>query len=148
MKKSTILSFVGAAIVIGLLVLNIWLTLRLREDTGTSVKQAIEAYRHEDRQVTTEQITDTISQMSVIQGPKGASGADGQDGAKGSDGKTGEQGPKGETGASGKDGKNGKDARQIVIDTDPLTGDIMWKYADDTLWTLLVEKCDLKGVCQ
>lgn len=135
-------------VLVALSALNVFLSIQNREKASGELKQAIEAYRHEDRQITTEQITDAISQMSVIQGPKGTSGANGQDGAKGTDGKAGEQGPKGETGAPGKDGKNGKDARQIVIDTDPLTGDIMWKYADDTLWTLLVEKCDLKGVCQ
>ena len=148
MKKSTVLPFLGAMVVIGLLILNIWLTLRLKEDADTSVKQAIETYRVEDRQATVDQMASAISQVSVIKGPEGDAGHDGQNGAAGPRGDDGAQGAKGDTGSPGKDGKNGRDARQVVIDTDPATGDIIWKYADDTLWTLLVEKCDLKGTCQ
>lgn len=85
----------------------------------------------------------------------GRDGIDGRDGRDGKDGVTQTIETKAteivtkpaEKGEKGDAGQPGKSARQIVLKSDPDTGDLMWKYADDTLWNLLLEKCQITNSC-
>lgn len=87
------------------------------------------------------------------QGPPGASivGERGPVGEAGADGatviteketvleKTGEQGPQGNPGPAG---------REVELQRNAATGDLEWRYVGDELWQLLLEGCELTGVCE
>lgn len=86
----------------------------------------------------------------------GVNGADGLPGASiiGPPGPAGTTvvGPKGESGAKGEDGQAGQDAigepgREVEMRSNPLNGDIEWRYVGDDSWQLLMKKCELSGTC-
>lgn len=134
-------------IVLGLCVLNIYLTIssqnspRVREQVAEQVRQQL------------------LAQPLPQPGQQGIQGIDGKDGRDGKDSiststivekqtSVKEVIAKPEKGEKGDPGVNGKDARQVILSTDPISGDIIWKYEGDTLWNLLIESCQFKGKCE
>lgn len=139
--------------IIVLIALNIGAFFILRsiyEHTDSRINQALMAYEEADKVRTEKLIETAIKDVQIIQGPQGQPGQSGKPGENGKDGGNGQNGQTvtGPKGDNGMPGKNGKDARQITLSTDPDTGDILWKYTDDTLWTLLIEKCQLTNTCE
>lgn len=143
MRRSTLFAVIGGTIIIGLVLLNIWLTLQERYNVQLDLRSSFEQYEKQDIARTNQIVADAVAQIKTIEGTKGDTGATGMNGSDGLDGIS----TKGEKGDSGDAGKPGKDAKPIVLSTDTLTGDILWQYEGDTLWTLLIEKCELKGEC-
>ncbi len=137
--------------VIGLCTANIYLSVKNSRDSVNQIERSLVEYRTHDTALTNELISTAITQMIpvLVVGEKGDAGAPGPRG----EAIVGPQGPAGQPGKDavakdGANGKDGKDARPIVMNADVETGDIMWRYEDDTLWTLLIEGCVLKNTCE
>lgn len=125
---------------------NIYIALKNQRESSKNITQAINTYREENKLYTSNVVKQAVE---AIQVKNGVDGKDGQNGTNGKDGATTvtheyTEPPQAKDGVNGKDGTN---ARQVVLGTDPDSGDIVWKYAGDTLWNLLLEKCSLTNSC-
>ena len=158
-------------ILIGSSFATLWLTFHNQQIVDQHIHQAIVDYQVQDVAATKKFVADSIQLLAPIQGVKGDKGDTGKDGTS-IQGKTGQQGTpgvkgdkgdtvviqatpqpvtvKGDPGQNGKDGKSGKDGkngRTPVFSVDQETGDIIWRYSDDTAWTVLLEHCKVTGTC-
>lgn len=132
-------------IVLVLCAVNIYLTLAAQR--SPHIQEMVTA------QVKQQLLAQPLPQTGP-QGIQGIAGVNGKDGRDGVSTVTEKQTlvreiiTKPEKGDKGEPGDKGKDARQVILSTDPDTGDVIWKYEGDTLWNLLIEKCELKGNCE
>lgn len=85
-------------------------------------------------------------------GQDGSSGVQGNPGIQGSNGSQGVQGSQGTSGNDGAPGASGQDAvgtpgREAEFQSNPLTGNLEWRYVGDDSWQLLIEKCAITNIC-
>lgn len=128
---------------------------------------SVQSSRESSRKI--EHAMQQVAAQRAAQGPIGPVGPVGPIGPKGE----AVVGPQGPVGGNGRDGRDAvvdydqiksyvdkriaekleslpktKDGRTPIIYPDPDTGDLLLKYQGDTLWTLLVEKCELNNTCE
>lgn len=146
---------IAALVVIGLCTANIYLSIKNSRDTIKQIERSLVEYRIHDTALTNKLINNAVSDIVPLPvvGPKGDTGAPGPKGEtvvgpQGPAGAAGRDGLNGRDGVDGKDGRDGRDGRPIVVSADSETGDVMWRYEDDTLWTLLIDGCVLRNTCE
>lgn len=88
-----------------------------------------------------------IGPMSLVPGPHGKDGNDGSSGVPGSTGLIGPQGEPGTPGEPGPQGDAGAPGLQTELRTDPLNGDLEWRYVGDDDWQILMPFCSIVNTC-
>lgn len=153
MKKRYIaLLFALLLLLIALMVANIYIAKNSDQIDRIELERVVTQANSNTIKATQFLVDQRISQVEQVPGNDGKDGVttvierqttnvvttpgkDGKDGADGRDGK------------DGRDGRPGKDAKQVILSTDPDTGDIIWRYEDETGWTLLLEACAITKSC-
>lgn len=153
-KRYVVLLALAIFILVTLSVANAYLAYKSRDKFESELSVAIQSVSESNRSYTNTAIEETISRISVIQGPRGEKGAS----IVGPQGKKGEsvQGPIGLPGVDGKNGTDGKGekgdpgepGREIEIRHDGKTEQLQWRYSGDDLWTTLVRDCEIINTCE
>lgn len=133
-------------IIVVLCGINIYLTIHSSAITKNTLNSSILDAQETNKSYTDQIVSKALENIKTIKGQDGRNGKDGKDGLNGKDGTTTTI-EKQTTEYVQQPSKDGKDGREIILNTDPTTGDIMWKYSGDTLWNLLIEKCSLTNSC-
>lgn len=83
-----------------------------------------------------------------LQGPKGDISVVTVTGPQGPAGVQGEPGPQGEPGTQGEPGEPGQSGREIELRTNPINGNLEWRYDGDLSWHVLMKACQITKTCE
>lgn len=135
---------------------NIYLTIKSRDMTYHNLEKSIAQSQDQTKAYVQMLVSQSLSDISVIQGPQGETGMQGARGAagqsiqgqSGSNGSNGENGKDGLNGQPGEKGDIGSPGREIELRHDPKTKQLQWRYVGDDLWSTLVNDCEITNTCE
>lgn len=163
-NRHVILFAIFCVLLVILSAANVYISVRNKSESDKKIERAIALYEKADRKMTTETIANEVSKIEL------KPGKDGKDGVTTIVNKVVHEYTPAPEPKNGKDAvvdyalieniiekkiaeklaelPQPKDGRTPIINIDQDTGDVLLRYQGDTLWTLLMEKCELTNTCE